>query len=57
MPKSTVLFGFGYFTSDYYPLFERHLIIATIGLCALGTAAIVLILRKGAVLWDGRTGQ
>ena len=40
MPKSAVLLGFGYFASDYYPLFERHFIEGTIALCALGGAAV-----------------
>jgi len=50
VPKSAVLFGFGYFAAGYYPLFERHLVITTIGMCAIGVAAIAYFLaRAGAI--------
>jgi len=51
IPKTTVLFGFGYFISDHYPPFERHPIMVTISLCALGAGAAALILRKANAFW------
>jgi membrane protein DedA with SNARE-associated domain len=54
VPKSAVLFGFGYFTGGYYKLFERHFVLGTIVLGAVGVAASVLILRRAdGILADG----
>ena len=50
VPKSAVLFGFGYFAAGYYPSFERHFMLTTIVLCAAGVASIgFLLLRAGAI--------
>ena len=57
VPKSAVLFGFGYFAGGYYPLFERHIVLGTIVLCAMGVAAIVLILRRADGILAGGTGR
>lgn len=46
IPKCAVLFGFGYFAGDHYTLLERHALLATALLCALGIASIALILRR-----------
>jgi len=56
VPKSAVLFGFGYFAADYYPLVERHVVLATLMLCALGAAAIALILRRTDSIWADGAG-
>ena len=54
VPKSAVLFGFGYFTGGYYKLFERHFVLGTSVLGAVGVAASVLILRRAdGILADG----
>jgi len=57
IPKSAVLFSVGYFAGDCYPLFERHFAIGTVVLCAVGLAAIVLVLRRADALWAGGTGR
>jgi membrane-associated protein len=57
VPKSAVLFGFGYFAGDYYPLFARHFVLGTILLCAAGTGIIQLTLRKADRPWVGGIGQ
>jgi membrane protein DedA with SNARE-associated domain len=46
VPKSAVLFGFGYFASAYMPLLERHAVAATILLCLTGAVALALIMRR-----------
>ncbi len=51
IPKCAALFGFGYFASDYYALFEHHLIGGTIVLCTLGGAAIFQVLRNADCIW------
>jgi membrane-associated protein len=57
MPKSAVLLGFGYFASDYYPLFERHFIEGTIALCVLGGAVTFLLLWRADCICAGRIGR
>ncbi len=54
VPKSAVLFGLGYFADSYCTLFERHVLLATIALCALGGATVLLILRKAGRPWASR---
>ncbi|HEY3848695.1 MAG TPA: VTT domain-containing protein, partial [Acetobacteraceae bacterium] len=56
IPKSAVLFGVGYFAGNYIPLFERHAALGTITLCAVGVAAIVLVLRRADGIRAGGTG-
>jgi membrane protein DedA with SNARE-associated domain len=46
LPKSAVLFGVGYFAGGHFPLFEHHLVIATIMLGLVGVAASMLVLRR-----------
>ncbi len=53
MPKTGILFAFGYFASDYYPFFARHFVVGTIVLCAAGVAGILLVLRKADGMWAG----
>ncbi len=57
LPKSAVLFAVGYYASGYYPLVEQHVALATVILCAVGAAAIVLILRRAEGLWAGGAGR
>ena len=45
VPKSAVLFCIGYFAGNYHPLLVRHAAAATLLLCAVGVAAILLVLR------------
>ncbi len=54
LPKSAVLFGFGYFAGGYWPVLRDHWIVATIALAALGVAAIALVLRRAASVAAGR---
>src|SRR5208337_3698602 len=57
VPKSAALFCVGYFAGNCYPLFERHYAIGTIALCAVGVAAILLVLRGADVIWAGGAGR
>jgi membrane protein DedA with SNARE-associated domain len=50
VPKSAVLFGLGFFAHHDYPLLERHAVGATIILCIMGGSAILLMLRRAAVI-------
>ncbi len=54
VPKSAVLFGIGYFADDDYSFIVRHSALAMMGLCAIGVAAIVLILRRAELIGAGR---
>jgi membrane-associated protein len=56
IPKSALLFCVGYFAGNYVPLFERHAAMGTITLCAVGVAAIVLVLRRADGIRAGGTG-
>ena len=56
LPKSAVLFSFGYFAADYYPLFERHIVLGTILLCGMGAAGVALVLRRGNPIWASGPG-
>lgn len=47
IPKSAALLGVGYFAGQYYRTIEHHLASETLALCAVGVAAIALILRRG----------
>lgn len=53
VPKSAVLFCVGYFAGNYGPVLERHFEIGTIVLCAVGVAAIALVLRQVEAIWAG----
>ena len=58
VPKSALLFSLGYFAGDHYSVFfERHSALAMILLCAVGVAAMVLILRRGDGSWADGTGR
>lgn len=46
VPKTAVLFGFGYFAGDSFPPIERHAGLAMAALCLLGIAAIALTFRR-----------
>jgi membrane-associated protein len=54
VPKSGVLLGLGYFAGDHLAFFESHLVSVAIVLCAVGVAAIGLILRRADAM---RAGQ
>ena len=38
IPKSAVLFGFGYFAAGWYPRIEQHYMLASLLLCALAAS-------------------
>jgi membrane-associated protein len=57
VPKSAVLFGLGYFAGEHYPLFEQHVLLGTIALCAIGGAAILMVLWKTDGIWAGGAGR
>jgi len=57
LPKSAILFGFGYFAGDASPLVEHHAGLVMIGLSAVGVAAILLIIRRAGRGWAGGTGR
>jgi membrane protein DedA with SNARE-associated domain len=46
VPKSAVLFGFGYFASAYLPLIERHAVSATIALCLMGAVGLAFVVWR-----------
>jgi membrane-associated protein len=54
VPKSSVLFGFGYFAGDHFSVVEHHTILATSLAFAAGLASIMLILRRTDRIWAGR---
>jgi membrane-associated protein len=54
VPKSGVLLGLGYFAGDHLAFFEAHLVWVAIALCAVGMAAIGLILRRADAMRAGR---
>jgi membrane protein DedA with SNARE-associated domain len=58
LPKSALLFSVGYFAGDHYSrFFEQHTLLAMVLLCAVGLAAMVLVLRRAdSGLADG-TGR
>ena len=51
VPKTGILFAFGYFAGGYYQFFARHFVVGTIALCAVGVGGILLILRKADGIW------
>ncbi len=57
IPKVALLFGIGYFAGDHLPRLERHLVLITTLLCALGVAAIVLVLRRAGRARAGEPSQ
>ncbi len=46
-PKIALLFALGYFAGDHYPFFARHALAVTLVLCAVGIAAMAVVLRHG----------
>ena len=50
LPKSAVLFGVGFFAAGYLPQFERHAVLATIVLCAVGGSAILIVVRRAGLI-------
>jgi membrane protein DedA with SNARE-associated domain len=46
IPKSSVLFGFGYFAGDHFSTVERHGVLAGSLAFVAGLASIALILRR-----------
>jgi membrane-associated protein len=54
VPKTAVLFGFGYFAGNHYPFFERHYLLVLAALCVVGVASIVLVLRRTGRVWAPR---
>ena len=57
IPKSTVLFCIGYFAGNCCPLMDRHYELATLVLCAVGVAAIALVLRRAEAIRAGGAGR
>jgi membrane protein DedA with SNARE-associated domain len=57
VPKSAALFGFGYFAAGYFPLFERHAVLATTALCIAGAASIGLILARASGVAGRESGR
>jgi membrane protein DedA with SNARE-associated domain len=58
VPKSALLFSLGYFAGDHYSrFFEQHTVLAMILLCAVGVAAMVVILRRTDGSWADGTGR
>jgi membrane-associated protein len=57
VPKSIALFCVGYFAGNFLPLFERHVTLGTIVLCAVAVAAIALVLRCSEGSWAGGAGR
>lgn len=54
IPKSAMLLGLGYFAGQNYPLIERHVLLTTMLLAAIGMAAAAVVLRRTGRLWAGR---
>jgi membrane protein DedA with SNARE-associated domain len=54
VPKSVVLFSFGYFAADEYPFIEQHGMLGTGLACIAGLAAIALILWRTDCIWARR---
>lgn len=57
LPKSALLFGLGFFAGADYPVIEHHAGPAMLVLCAVGVAAILLIVRRADPGWAGRPGR
>jgi len=57
LPKTGVLFGFGYFASNYLPLVQHHVVLASIVLCGIGLAAILFVLARGRRSWARGVGR
>jgi membrane-associated protein len=54
VPKSALLFGFGYFAGDHYPFLERHYVLGLLALCIIGVGSIALVLRRTDRIWAAR---
>jgi membrane protein DedA with SNARE-associated domain len=54
LPKSALLFGLGFFAAGYLPLFERHALLTTFVLCAVGGSAILIVVRRAGLIRAGR---
>jgi len=57
VPKSGVLFGVGYFAWTYYLLLARHLLFGSVLLFLVGSAAILLMLRRNSFIWTDEAGR
>ncbi len=57
LPKSALLFGFGYFASNYLPIFQHHLLLSTIVLCTVGVVGVAVILKRADALWARGAGR
>jgi membrane protein DedA with SNARE-associated domain len=57
LPKSLVLFGLGYFASNYLADLAQHAVITTIVLGLVGIAGVVLVLRRFDGFGVGGTGR
>jgi len=57
VPKSLLLFGLGYFASDYYADLAGHALITLVVLGLLGIAAVIIVLRRIDGLGIGGTGR
>jgi membrane-associated protein len=54
IPKSTVLFGVGYFMGDHYRFLEHHYLLASVVLGTVGIGSILLIIRRTDGIWAPR---
>ncbi len=54
IPKSAVLFGFGYYAGDHLVLLQGHAVLGTTALCCAGVASIAFILRRTGWSWVSR---
>lgn len=57
IPKSAVLFGFGYFAGGSWPFLEHHVVLTIIALCVIGLAAILVVLRRACAISPGGAGR
>jgi membrane protein DedA with SNARE-associated domain len=57
VPKSLVLFGLGYFASNYYAELADHALITTILLGLVGIAGVALVIRRIDNFRIGGTGR
>ena len=57
VPKSAVLFGFGYYAGGWYPDVEQHYLVATLVLCMLALAAFTVILGRARAMSERGSGQ
>ena len=57
IPKSALLFCFGYFAGDGNGVFERHAVLGSLGLLAAGMLIVAFVLRRPRILRVSRPGR